>query len=368
MNKLQTILGSLALAGTVAVPVSQSNAETLDSLIDSNTSHIELMQANAEKSVAQQIFDSYKNKLFVVKVYSSSGDSNRYVERILEFPDDLTKKVKLHDPEEALSFTTKGRTNTLGLNDGLKGALRDGGTDSSLFIEFWKYKNFESDTANSYIRVGIDPKTKQHVFNVVSIEDGKGSLKNNQIVFEEFDQKVYEIIDGFKKGIIGKYKVKNLFEIKNNIKYEMKLDDVASFELKNEKETNFLKIDSKNQVKEHKFFVDFKVHNPLELEFTDKGEMIYNSGESKTPYKTSYDFDLYRRQFYYQEFSETVRVVPKSSTQLFDEFMSTVSFRYAMMPIFEQGKSIIELEVYQTIVDEAKKESHQRLFILEKVK
>jgi hypothetical protein len=153
---------------------------------------------------------------------------------------------------------------------------------------------------------------------------------------EEFSKKEYEEVKKFRNGIIGKYEAKKLYELKNGEKYVVKLDKAKDHENLLEQEHTSTKTDpATGKETKHRVYVDYRTHLPLELEFTDKGEMIFNSSKYKNPYKTLYAFDIANNEFIYRTPMEVLKVVPEKETAIFKEKRDQFGFGENIIPIFE---------------------------------
>lgn len=367
MKTLQTILGSLALAGAVAVPASGqiSKSDSLDSILQGRNILIdapsnELVQKADDKEAYQKIFNDFKGKSFRVtqSIVYTSGEKEE-VKAIYEFPEKMSEPIKLHDKEK-FGFTSKGRSyNRYAFGYDLK--------DEGKTIYMGAIKN--SDTRQTLFFIGLD-ENKKHKFLCGSYDAKKDVLglhDNITINFKEISKDEYAEVEKYRKGIVGKYKAKKMYTVKNNKKFEFEIDVSKDYVLVNEKEMIITKTDLEtDRPVKTKLYLDEKVHKPLEVEFNDKGEMIYNPSKYKNPYKTFYDFNISNNEFFYHSAIEVLKVTPKDHTELFDTIKSTITISEKIVPVLEPDGTM-ELHVYKKTVDK-NDEYVDHLFILEKVK
>jgi len=355
MKTLQTILGSLALVSAVAVPVNQSNADTLDSLVDNKT-RVELMQDKKEKTVAEKIFDFYKGKIFKVTDSRSYRDVDGKLDwtksnAVYQFPDSLSGSIKLYQGNDA-GFTSEGR---IGLE------MSSGEDEDSLWMEgfilYMKIPTAFKITLNSRNEQVIQCK-----YYIQSAEDW-GDVKNSTITFEEFSKSEYEHVEKLKKSIIGRYEMKEFYHITDNKKVRGNVDLTKDHRVVTEKLLKFKSRDSETgEIKEHELYVDYKRHSPVEVEFNDKGEMIFSPSKYEKPFKTPYDFNMANNNFYYRTCMEMTAVVPKNNASIAKKYLDSSPYSDRIVPVFKLDGSMY-LEMYRPI-----DESATHLFILEKAK
>lgn len=363
MKTLQTILGSLALATTVAVPVSQSNAETLDSLVDNKT-HVELMQDKKEKTDAEKIFDTYKGKIFRVnrKLVIEASNVNREDNYLFEFPEEMSEKFKKYANGDGLNALGRTKLEIAATGDGKGLLLKD---VLLLSGDYFKNQDFWFD-------MYIDPKTNKQAIAWIAYHRETGEWENyssyNTTTLTEISKKEYGEITKLRKDIVGKYKLKSYYALKNNgaknpekKQLELPKDD---YETSDENELVYDKIDDETgKSTKQKVYVDFKCHAPLEVEFTDKGEMIFNGSKYKNPYKTAYDLNIADNTISYHTYLEIVKVVPEESADAMKKVHSEAKYTAVILPIFEPNGSI-SLEMYTQTMSFA----NNKVYVLEKVK
>jgi len=335
MKTLQTILGSLALAGAVIVPVSQSNAESLDSLVGNKASRVELMQDKKEKTVAEQIFDSYKGKIIRVVTKDATKPGSE-LEAIYEISESMTGGLKKYPRVLFPGFDSKG----LGSREGLYSIEKD---SVLLFGNFWNSGVLDDstgmvETRKLYLKVSQNLNSKDSVSGdlIYATEKELVTLPNFKFTINEISKKEYEEIEKFRKGIIGKFEAKTWHRLENGKKTFLNIDKKVDFTSENEVETTCTKTDPETGKKTiHKIYVDKRHHLPLEIEFNDKGEMTYNSSKYKNPYKTRYALDLANNVFYYRTAFEFLKVVPENFAETFKKKLDEQVLFEKLTPIFE---------------------------------
>lgn len=347
MKTLQTILAALALSASISgSSIGQkhedSYGETLETaLIDNNSSKskIELLQdkkENNEMPVLTALFNAnYKGKIIKVKSVQVMKDgTTEEREAIYEFTEKMADGIKLHIKGGYFGLTAKGHKTQHILAD------KD---EMLLFENFWHYESMKA-----FITITEDPVTKKPIVGNL-ITDGEKSFIAKPLTFtlEEISKKEYDEVNKFKKGIIGKYEAKKLYELKNYEKYVLKLDKTKDYSDVIEQEHTATKTDPETgKETKHRVYVDYRIHVPLELEFNDKGEMIYNPSKYKNPYKTPYTFEITNNLFIYRTPMEVLKVVPEKESAVFRKKRDEFEFGGKIVPIFEpDGQMSLEYHI-----------------------
>lgn len=364
MKTLQTILGSLALAGAVTVPASGqiSKSDSLDSLMSNNvnTPRVELMQAK-EKTDAEKIFDFYKEKMYRLEVTASfpDGTSKGYGKIVLEFGKTFSDGVKSYTRGEGLNENGRTRFNF------------DKESESKLV--FYSGQSFKMENnMHALVCIGLD-KEKNIPFldPVVSALTDKKEMKtieNASLMFEEFSKEEYAEINKIRKGIIGKYKAESIYSIKDDKKVFYKLDE-NDFSLVTEHELSLKRYDPKTDKSTfRKVLIDYKDHNPLEIELTDSGRLIYNPSKYKVPHSTIYDLNISDNIICYHSNMEVLKVVPEDSAAEVKEFYQLLPTYRKIVPIFEpDGTFSLELHT-ANLLNGANQKETDYVYVLKRAK
>lgn len=332
MKTLQTILGSLALAGAVTVPASGqiSKVDSLDSaLIDNNSSKnkIELLQ-DKEKTVAEQIFDVYKGKIFKCKTVLIAGETERSeVDSIYEFPQEMSGLVKCYFGGKGVS--SKGR-----LSLGMK-ANKD--NDVLMIDESFTLSGEDFADEDFWLHISRDSESNKHVLELLSRNSKKNKWYNYDgalsMSLTEISKKEYESIEKLRKGVVGKYKATAMYHEIGDDKIRMDLPGSDFGD--SVRRLTFSAVDPETD-KPFKYTaeVQSRIHYPLEIELTDSGEMIFNKSKSEQPFKTVYDLDLCTYMFNFHSFTEIRKISPKDHAENTIEYFNR-EFLNELEPILQ---------------------------------